>query len=67
MLGLNALRNEIASLKSDSADISKSDNTPSMPSTQIRVPTHEEFAQMGNDLEGWRAAEALAARALRGE
>ena len=38
-----------------------------MPSTQIRVPTHQEFAQMGNDLEGWRAAEALAQRALRGE
>ena len=66
-LQLNALRNEIASLKSNPTDISKSDNTPSMPSTQIRVPTHEEFAQMGSDLEGWRAAEALAQRALRGE
>jgi HK97 family phage prohead protease len=66
-LQLDALRNEIASLKSNATDISKSDNTPSMPSTQIRVPTHEEFAQMGSDLEGWRAAEALAQRALRGE
>lgn len=66
-LQLNALRSEIESLKSGAADISKSDNSPSMPSTQIRVPTHDEFAQMGNDLEGWRAAEALAQRALRGE
>ena len=66
-LQLDALRTEIESLKSGAADISKSDNSPSMPSTQIRVPTHQEFAQMGNDLEGWRAAEALAQRALRGE
>jgi len=66
-LQLNALRTEIESLKSGAAEISKSDNSPSMPSTQIRVPTHQEFAQMGSDLEGWRAAEALAQRALRGE
>lgn len=66
-LQLYALRSEIDSLKSGASYLTKSDTTPSMPSTQIRVPTHQEFAQMGNDLEGWRAAEALAQRALRGE
>lgn len=64
---LNALREEIAMLKSENANLQKSDVSPSAPSTSIRVPTHDEFAQMGNDLDGWRAAEALAQRALRGE
>lgn len=64
---LNALREEIAMLKSENASLQKSEVAPSTPSTSIRVPTHDEFAQMGNDLDGWRAAEALAQRALRGE
>lgn len=64
---LNSLREEIAMLKSENASLQKSEVAPSTPSTSIRVPTHEEFAQMGNDLDGWRAAEALAQRALRGE
>ena len=66
-LQLNALRDEIASLKTENASLLKSDVTPTSPTTSIRVPTHDEFAQMGNDLDGWRAAEALAQRALRGE
>jgi HK97 family phage prohead protease len=64
---LNALREEIAMLKSENASLQKSEVAPSTPSTSIRVPTHDEFAQMGSDLDGWRAAEALAQRALRGE
>ena len=64
---LNSLREEIAMLKSENASLQKSEVAPSTPSTSIRVPTHDEFAQMGNDIDGWRAAEALAQRALRGE
>lgn len=64
---LDSLRQEIAMLKSENASLQKSDVTPTTPSTSIRVPTHEEFAQMGNDLDGWKAAEMLAQRALRGE
>ena len=59
-----ALSAEIESLRSTGADIQKS----AEPATSdIRVPSHEEFAAMGNDLEGWRAVEELARRAVRGE
>jgi HK97 family phage prohead protease len=64
---LNSLRQEIAMLKSENASLQKSDFAPTQPSTSIRVPTHEEFNAMGTDLDGWRAAEMLAQRALRGE
>jgi hypothetical protein len=64
---INALRQEIAMLKSENSELLKSEPTPPTPPTAIRVPTHDEFAQMGNDLDGWRAAEALAMRALRGD
>jgi len=64
---LNSLREEIAMLKSENDTLSKSDLTPTTPSTSIRVPTHAEFGAMGSDLDGWRAAEMLAQRALRGE
>jgi HK97 family phage prohead protease len=64
---INALRNEIAMLKSENASLQKSEVEPTTPSTSIRVPTHEEYAKMGSDLDGWRAAEMLAQRALRGE
>jgi hypothetical protein len=64
---INALREEISMLKSENHDLQKSDVSPTAPSTSIRVPSHDEFSQMGNDLDGWRAAEALASRALRGE
>lgn len=67
-LQINALREEIAMLKSENSDLQKSATpVPSEPTTSIRVPTHDEFAQMGSDIEGWRAAEALAMRALRGD
>lgn len=64
---INALREEIAMLKSENTELLKSEPTPTTPTTSIRVPTHDEFAQMGNDIDGWRAAEALAMRALRGD
>jgi len=65
---INALREEIAMLKSENTDLQKSATpVPSAPTTSIRVPTHDEFAQMGSDIDGWRAAEALAMRALRGD
>lgn len=59
-----ALSAEIESLRSAGADIQKSAETAT---SDIRVPSHEEFAAMGNDLEGWRAVEDLARRAIRGE
>jgi HK97 family phage prohead protease len=64
---LNALREEIGMLKNENAGLQKSDISPTTPSTSIRVPTHDEFNAMGTDLDGWRAAEMLARRALRGE
>ena len=58
------LKAEIENLRSRSDEIAK----PAAPdTTDIRIPTHEEFATMGSDLEGWRATEDLARRALRGE
>ena len=59
-----SLKDEIANLSAaGSADLQKS----AAPSTDIRVPTNEEFAAMGNDLDSWRATEDLARRALVGE
>ncbi len=59
-----ALSAEIENLRSTGAEIQKS---VADPTTEIRVPSHEEFAALGNDLEGWRAVEELARRAVRGE
>lgn len=59
-----ALKSEIEGLRSAGADIKKS---VAAPTSDIRVPSHEEFAAMGNDLDGWRAVEDLARRAIRGE
>ncbi len=61
-----ALRDEIASLNQQNADIQKS-AVPVPSQTSVRVPTHDEYAQMGSGIDGWRAAEELARRALRGE
>ena len=58
------LKAEIENLRSGSDEIAKS---AAPDTTDIRIPTHEEFATMGSDLEGWRATEDLARRALRGE
>jgi hypothetical protein len=60
-----ALKAEITNLRGESAQIQKS--AIAVPTTDIRVPTHDEFNAMGNDLEGWRAVEDLARRAQRGE
>jgi HK97 family phage prohead protease len=62
---IDALKAEISSLRSESADIVKS--ASAVPETDIRVPTNEEFSQMGDGIDGWRATEELARRALRGE
>ena len=62
---ITALKSEIANLRSENGEIQKS--ATAVPTTDIRVPTHEEFAQMGNDLESWKATEELARRALTGE
>jgi len=59
-----ALSAEIENLRASGASIQKSAETTT---SDIRVPSHEEFAAMGNDLEGWRAVEDLARRAIRGE
>ena len=60
-----ALKAEIASLRNTNAEIQKS--AAPIPSTSdIRVPTHEEFAALGDGIEGWRALEELGQRALFG-
>ena len=63
---INALRSEIQGLRTENTDLQKS-VTPTPSETSIRVPSHEEFGAMGTGLDGWRAAEDLARRALRGE
>ncbi len=59
------LKAEIANLKTENTEIQKSASV--IPTTDIRVPSNEEFAAMGSDIDGWRAAEDLARRAFRGE
>jgi len=60
-----ALKAEIESLRNTNAEIQKS--AAPIPSTSdIRVPTHEEFAALGDGIEGWRALEELGQRALFG-
>jgi HK97 family phage prohead protease len=61
---INALKSEIANLRNTNSEIQKS---AVVQPTDIRVPTHEEYAAMGTDLDGWRAVEDLARRAVRGE
>ena len=61
---IKALKEEIASISTGTAEIQKS---AAAPKTDIRVPTNEEFAAMGSDLDSWRATEDLARRALVGE
>jgi HK97 family phage prohead protease len=58
------LKAEIENLRTENTEIQKS--AVAVPS-DIRIPTHEEFAAMGNDIDAWRATEDLARRALRGE
>lgn len=60
------LKKQIESLSLENSDLQKS-ATPTPSTTSVRVPTHEEFSAMGNGLEGWKMAEDLGRRALRGE
>jgi len=59
------LKAEIENLRTTNTEIQKS--AVAVPTSDIRIPTHEEFAAMGNDIDAWRATEDLARRALRGE
>ena len=61
---IESLKAEIATLRTENTEIQKS--APAVPQSDIRVPTNEEFANMGDGLDGWRATEELARRALRG-
>jgi hypothetical protein len=59
------LKQEITDLRSVNADIQKS--AVAVPSeSDIRVPTHDEFAALGDGIDGWRALEELGQRALYG-
>ena len=60
-----ALKSQIDGLRTENTDLQKS--ASAVPTTDIRVPSNEEFAAMGSDLESWRATEQLARRALVGE
>jgi len=62
---IEMLKHEIESLKQENSTITKS-AVPMPEQSQIRVPTHEEFAALGNELDGWRALEELGQRALYG-
>jgi hypothetical protein len=62
---ITTLKAEIENLRTEATEIQKS--ATAVPMSDIRIPTHEEFAAMGNDLDAWRATEDLARRALRGE
>jgi HK97 family phage prohead protease len=59
------LKSEIENLRTENTEIQKS--AVAVPTSDIRIPSHEEFASMGNDIDAWRATEDLARRALRGE
>jgi len=61
---IDSLRAEIASLKQENTQIVKS--AVAVPENNVRVPTHEEFAALGNGLDAWRALEDLAQTSLRG-
>tara|TARA_R110000851_G_scaffold220568_3_gene373390 strand:- start:49361 stop:50665 length:1305 start_codon:yes stop_codon:yes gene_type:complete len=62
---IQALKQEISGLRQQNNDIVKS-AVPVPGQSDIRVPTHEEFAALGDGLDGWRALEELGQRALRG-
>ena len=62
---IEALKAEINSLRTENAEIQKS-AVPVPSENAIRVPTHEEYAALGNGLDGWRAIEELAQKSLFG-
>jgi hypothetical protein len=62
---INALKAEIEALRTDNAEIQKS-AVPVPAQSDVRVPTHDEFAALGNGIDGWKALEELGQRALQG-
>lgn len=60
-----SLKAEINSLRTENADIQKS-AVPMPSESNVRVPTHEEYAALGNGLDAWRALEELGHRAVGG-
>ena len=63
---INALKAEIANLRTNNAEIQKS-AAPIPSQSDVRVPTHEEFAALGDGIDGWRALEELGQRAMYGD
>jgi len=62
---INILREEINALRGENIEIQKS-AVPVPAQSDIRVPTHEEYIALGNDIDGWRALEELGQRAIHG-
>jgi|TARA_R110000824_G_scaffold3689_5_gene17458 HK97 family phage prohead protease len=60
-----SLQAEITNLRTENVEIQKS-AVPVPAQSDIRVPTHEEFAALGNGIDGWRALEELGQRAMHG-
>jgi len=62
---IDLLKAEIANLQTQNTEIQKS--AVAVPAqTDIRVPTHEEYAALGNGVDGWKALEELGQRAMFG-
>jgi len=60
-----SLKAEINSLRTENAEIQKS-AVPMPSESSVRVPTHEEYAALGNGLDAWRALEELGQRSIGG-
>jgi len=60
-----SLKAEINSLRTENAEIQKS-AVPVPSENAVRVPTHEEYAALGNGLDAWRALEELGQRSIGG-
>lgn len=62
---INALKQEIANLQTQNTEIQKS--SVAVPAqSDIRVPTHDEYAALGSGIDGWKALEELGQRAMFG-
>lgn len=60
-----SLKAEIDSLRTENNAIQKS-FVPVPSENAVRVPTHEEYAALGNGLDAWRALEELGQRSMVG-
>ena len=60
-----SLKAEINSLRTENAEIQKS-AVPVPSENAVRVPTHDEYAALGNGLDAWRALEELGQRSIGG-